>query len=235
MKRAGESTDPTDVRGWVDVFGIRHLHRPMLGFALAGSTLGCTETAVFEHGTPLDEIARDGNFPQPARTRCGDLPPGLDPMPGLASAWAVIAAPGAIDPSGEDVPSGSTRIRLADHAVVNCTHQMFLQIEDVGPTGFCTTDDCSWGLEFTLPDATPFKDYELVDARRVEFGNTLADTVEPQGNGVDASVFLHRVTPDCIVGEVIGIEGDRESVPGEGGFVAEVCRSTCMPGLGDSC
>ena len=179
-------------------------------------------TDVIAHGD-LDEIGDRGNFPQPAQTRCGDLPDGLEPIPGLASAWVVVALPDAVSSDDEPVPAGSAMVRLADHALDDCDTAFF--------NFTCSPrEECGWATRFTLPNLESGSTHDLPALDGSDF-----TVITPWGNGPgDAGVVvLRRVTPDCVVGEVRDFDDDTGL--GSGGFVAEVCRRQCIPGSGIGC
>lgn len=65
------------------------------------------------------EDPHEGNFPEPAVTRCGDLPPGIAPVDEMLSAWAVVAVPDAtID--GEPVAAGTVQLRISQEGLSQC-------------------------------------------------------------------------------------------------------------------
>ena len=187
------------------------------------SFAGC-DAHVIAHGD-IDEIGERGNYPEPAETRCGELPEGVEPLEGLASAWVILALPDAVSSDGDPVPAGTAKIRLADHALTDCDSAFF----DFS----CTGQVCDWGMTFTLPALEAGASHDLAELEADDF--TLM-TRTLQGDPGDAGVaVLRRVTPDCVVGELVGLEDASAPMPGSGGFVAEVCRRQCIPGEGIGC
>ncbi len=65
-------------------------------------------------------VAFEGNFPEPAQSRCGPLPPDTPPLDGLMSAWGVLALPGARSADGVEIEPGTVRLRLGDHPLADC-------------------------------------------------------------------------------------------------------------------
>lgn len=184
---------------------------------------GC-DAHVIAHGD-LDEVGERGNYPEPAETRCGELPDGVSPIAGLASAWVILALPDAVSSDGDPVPAGAAKVRLADHALLDCDTEFF----DFS----CAGRACGWGMSFTLPALESGATHDLT---QLEAGDFTLMTETFQTDPGDAGVaVLRRVTPDCVVGEVVGLEDASAPMPASGGFVAEVCRRQCIPGEGLGC
>ena len=189
--------------------------------ALVG-LLGCGEPVVVEHGQ-IGEIDDPGNFPEPAISRCGELPEGVEPVPGLTAAWAVLALPGATDTDGEAVPTGGVRLRLADHAIEDCAGAFFDPFE-------CDGLRCKWGLSIAINEAPVVSSFvDLARLPEADFEVAVIDGLGPAivpGRG--GTLVLHRVTSDCVVGELRDVE-TTDGIPRDGGFVAELCQRQCIP------
>lgn len=184
---------------------------------------GC-DAQVIAHGD-LDQVGDRGNYPEPAETRCGELPNGVEPIEGLASAWVILALPDAVDSEGEPVPAGAAKIRLADHALTDCDSAFF--------NFSCSEEPCDWAMSFTLPVLESGASHDLTELEADDF--TLMTESFRSAPGDAGVAVLRRVTPDCVVGELVGLEEASGPMPASGGFVAEVCRRQCIPGEGVGC
>ena len=164
-----------------------------------------------------------GNYPDPAVSLCGALPPGVPEATGLTSAFAVRALAGATDEADNEVEAGTVRVRLSSQALFDCGEAFDL---DYG----CGTDpSCPWGVALSLgTDEQLAGVYSISDLAAPHYEVAVpgpGDAVED----AEGTIELFRVTPDCIVGEL-------RDVPGRnGGFVAVVCQSQCVPMPGEGC
>ena len=196
----------------------------LLAAGLGLTTFAGCDSHVIAHGD-LDEIGERGNYPEPAETRCGELPAGVEPIAGLASAWVILALPDAVGSDGDPVPAGAAKVRLADHALTDCDSAFF--------NFSCSGQACDWGMSFTLPALESGATHDLTELEADDF-TVMRETflADPGDAGV---AVLRRVTPDCVVGELVGLEDGNTPMPASGGFVAEVCRRQCIPGEGVGC
>lgn len=195
--------------------------------------------------TPAESAGDDGpnlgNFPEPAITECGGLPAGVDPIPGLSTAWAVSGnAPGIVE--GVALPDDAVRLRFADRGI-GCD-ESFAAIE--------TSCADAWAFGFSLPlqDLQPGV-YDMASLANL-FPELYSWTAgEPEcaggdvggggGSGVGAEpqgeLEIFSINDDCIVGEFRGLLdalGDLD-FDRNGGFIAMRCQSDCVPVIGNGC
>ncbi|MGH1340865.1 MAG: hypothetical protein ACRBN8_04905 [Nannocystales bacterium] len=228
-----------------------------LGAALVALGGGC-QTRSFDHGDappssgtgdsfgsvggvagePFGGSEFDGNFPDPATTRCGQVLGELPPIPGLASAWAVVAVPDATA-DGTPVEAGSVLLRLSEQPISSCgeTRQ-----DEFGSSsgGFGTTstggsqETGGRGFELMLgPDELELGVHEvamLAAPRVVVYGDGANS-----GSSVDGTIELLHVDDGCMVGVVRGFTTETDEPFMTGGFVAQTCQLQCIPTEGRPC
>jgi hypothetical protein len=192
-----------------------------LSIATFALVLGaCGDVDIVDHDPLLAEP--EGNFPLEAQERCGPLPPGVVPIAGLASAWAMTRVP--VD--------GDTSFRAATKSVV-------LRLSDDGvPCGVPLAPeliDCpsAWAVDVTLrntdlgPGTFALESYgqgwDLATAHRVD--RSCVRDQEP-GEFEAGAVEIFTVTEDCVVGRLVGTAHELPAAesPVEGGFVALRCE-----------
>ena len=224
---------------------VRHSMTTRLALCAFLAAGGCVERDILHHDLSGDAEAgdaeelsdRSGNFPEPAQTVCGTLPPGVSPIPGLNAAWAVQSTFETWD-SPEPYPG--IRLRFSDYG---------FECADDFPSakGVC---ESTWAFALTLPVDLAPGIYELGQvaglARESKFtvshlgecaGGEAGEEggYEPSG-ALEGEIEIFAVTSDCIMGEVRNMAA--HSVPPlepNGGFVAQRCQSTCVPGVDHSC
>ncbi len=182
----------------------------------------------------------DGNYPEPAVTRCGDVLGDRPPIDGLSSAWAVIAVPDATR-GGTPVETGSMLLRISEGVVRDCgdgPDADGFAGSSSGFGGFSGTDDgplvTARGLELMLTPAELGPGVHMVselDAPGVVVYGDGAST-EPSAG---ASIELLRVDDDCVIGVVRDFETETGEPFMEGGFVAQTCQRQCIPSNAHSC
>lgn len=180
----------------------------------------CGEVDIVDHD-PL-VLEPEGNFPDAAEERCGPLPPGIVPIPELATAWAMTKVP--VDEVDLSFRAATTTfvLRLSSDGVP-CG--VPLEPELVG----CPS---AWAVDVTIrnaevaPGRFALEDYgqgwDLATAHREEracVGNETRGTFEA------GELEIFTVTEDCVVGRLVGTG---EQLPAaaasvEGGFVALRC------------
>lgn len=232
-----------------------------LAIAMA-SVAGC-QTKSFEHGGDLlngssggqsfsgvggdavsggDEFPNfDGNYPEPAVSRCGDVLGGLPPLPGLASAWAIVAVPGATM-NGEPVEAGSVMLRISERVITECGDAPNPN-HSFGSTGFGGESTFAGGLSSATGDrgfemmlgpdelALGIHDVATLTGPRVGvFGE--GSTSE---SGAGANIELLRVDDDCVIGIARGFLSDTGEPFMYGGFVAQTCQRQCIASEGSPC
>lgn len=207
------------------------------GFATASATAG---GGVGESGPVGHE---DGNFPEPATTRCGDVMGDLPAIDGLKSAWAVIAVPDATQ-NGQDVPAGSMFVRLSEDVISDCGGLPFDNTFRGSGGGSSSTGFVTGGIEFSTTGSR-FEEgtgsgLELMLAPNEAAVGTypfeaLASDVAIYGEDapaempVEATIELLHVDDDCVIGTIRGLTGESGSAFMEGGFVAQTCQRQCIP------
>ena len=202
---------------------------------------GCADPDVLLHqlegGDEQTLVDRTGNFPEPAVTVCGQLPAGVSPIDGLVAAWAVESTFETWNSPG---PYPGIRLRFSDWG---------FECADEFPEDGCET---TWSYAVTLPADLAPGVYELSKLAGVAYEAHLTYTLpdyeeclkegggdggyEPH-TGWGGEIEIFAVTPDCIMGEVRGVDDGR--VPAvfdaNGGFVAQRCQASCVPTLGYPC
>jgi hypothetical protein len=219
----------------------------------ATMTTGATDST-FGPTSPstTESFFGDTNFPEPALTQCGGLENMALPMDGLISAWGVIAVAGAVDGQGP-VPEGSVRIRLGQQPLFDCRESFRVGAcgEDSTGTGGTSgssggsgsgsggmSDGCGWGLAFTLSPTEAMPGLlELALLEKPKFEVATEQGTLDIDEDVEGFLDLFRVTPDCIVGKIDGaaFNGGIDHPDFQGGFVAQLCQSTCVPLGGHHC
>ena len=223
------------------------MHTRLL-FASALSVCACGFDSL-DHGPDAEDVGLAGgggdgtgpgplqdppsNFPEPASTRCGALPDELAPIEGLSSGWLVVALPGATDSQGKLVPPGAGRLRLTNRPLFDCSavFESDPALSDEEPQD---PIDRAWGLGLTLTagelsaatlhlEDLADPDAELAHDDR-SFETQLVGTLE-----------LLAVTDRCLVGELRDLSLPRSGPAIYGGFIAEICERTCVPGSGQTC
>ncbi len=209
-------------------------------------TAGPTAT-VTDSGGIGDESSpnRDGNYPDPAVTRCGDVAGDMSPINGLTSAWAVVAVPGATM-DGTAVEAGSVLLRISTEVIRECGDAPepldFFGGSGTGTgTGSDTTGGASPGIELSdrglelmlAPDELTLGPHAVADLAEPRV--TLLGRGATSDFGAEASIEFVRVDDDCMIGFVHGFESDTGLPFMEGGFVAQTCQRQCLPSGGNSC
>ena len=191
--------------------------------ATASSTSGAGGTEGFFFASSTTEgFVGVGNYPDPAVLHCGELPAGVPEGPGLMSAFAVRALAGAQDVAGNEVEAGTLRVRLANRPLVECGDSFEVEYA-------CDSDDCPWGIAFSLSaDEQAVGVYSLADLAAPRY-EVAVPGPEDEVEGAEGTIEILRVSPGCIVGEIRGVPGR------DGGFVAQVCDSQCVPMPGQGC
>jgi len=178
-----------------------------------------------------DGFAGNRNFPEPAQARCGTLPGDVAAIDDLASAWAVLALPGARDPLGADVETGSVRLRLGDRGLSSCDGTF--EADDsacLSPSA----NGCGWGISLTLaPHELAAGTYDLMTLSAPKYAVAVSG---PNATGTRAgTLVLHRMTADCVVGELQDIQAEVGEPLQNGGFIAEICERQCIPDEDEGC
>lgn len=187
----------------------------------------------------------DGNYPDPAVSRCGDVLGNLPPIHGLASAWAVVAVPGATMDE-EPVVAGSVLLRISGEAISECgaaPNAVNTFGTSSGGTGTSSGGSSfggtSWeestrGFEVMLgPDELALGVHEvatLTDPRVTVFGEGATDE-----SAAEANIELLHVDDDCIIGVARGFATNSDTPMLYGGFVAQTCQRQCIPAKGKPC
>jgi hypothetical protein len=194
-----------------------------------------------------DPFFGDTNFPEPALTACGGLENVDLPIEGMISAWGVVALAGA-DDGFSDVEAGSVRVRLGAQPLFDCREAIAMNQcsggDSTGTTGSTsgsggsgTGGDCGWGLAFTLSPAEAVAGtLKLDELARPKF-ELVTDGGPVAFDQATGELELIRVTPECIVGDFddVAFDGGADHPDFEGGFVAQLCPSMCVPYLSHKC
>lgn len=223
---------------------------------------GCGATT-FEHGepSPLGSVGGDsfgvvvsstpsdggfpggqGNYPDPAVTRCGGVADQAAPIEGLSSAWAVVAIPGATA-DGLPVANGSIRLRISEHALLECGDPLVPYVWSGGSGSSGTTGTSGGrvleesdmrGLELTFaPDELDIGVHQIATLNAAGFVALGAGVVRETAAG--GHVELLRVDDDCVVGVVRGLVTEDGLPFMGGGFVAQTCQRQCHTVDGRPC
>ena len=231
--------------------------------------LGGCQTRSFEHGdAPLDtatsgasfgsfggEVGEapsssgfDGNYPDPATTRCGEVLGELPPIDRLSSAWAVVAVPGATA-DGDPIEAGSVLLRISQQAIGSCGEppdaDFFGSSGSSGSSGGTTGggDTTSFGGSTSGED----RGFELMLApEELALGvHDVATLTAPRvfvygegasnESGAEGSIELLHVDDGCIIGVVRGFTTDTDQPFMTGGFVAQTCQLQCIPTRNNPC
>ena len=188
----------------------------------------------------------DGNYPDPAVSRCGDVLGNLPPIHGLASAWAVVAVPGATMDE-EPVVAGSVLLRISGEAISDCgaapnrVNTFGTGSSGTGTGGSSGTsfggsfwEERTRGFEVMLgPDELSLGVHEVatLTAPRV----TVFGEGATSDSGAEANIELLHVDDDCIIGVARGFVTNTGTPILYGGFVAETCQRQCIPAKGKPC
>jgi hypothetical protein len=196
-----------------------------------------------------DGFFGDTNFPEPAITACGGLENMDLPIGGMISAWGVVALAGADDGFG-DVEAGSVRVRLGAQPLFDCREAIAMNQCGGGDSSSTGTSgstsggggsgsggECGWGLAFTLSPAEAVAGtLKLDELERPKF--ELVTGAGPISvDEATGELQLIRVTPDCIAGDFdnVAFDGGADHPDFEGGFVAQLCPSMCVPYQSHKC
>jgi hypothetical protein len=233
---------------------------------VCGLCAGCTERELINHFDPEDtagtsdglEVADTsstfesmsgseddgsnvGNFPEPAITECGTLPPGVDPIAGLSTAWAVIGNAPGMDGDGLPFPDDLVRLRFSDHG--SACDEAFGDIVEA------CVDAWMFGLSLRLENLTPgIYDLSTLGQLYPEIYVSMGSGPECAGGGIEGGgsqpgaevqgeLEIFSVTGGCVTGELRGLvdgSGDLD-IDRNGGFVAMRCTSDCVPMPGNDC
>jgi hypothetical protein len=185
---------------------------------------------------------RQGNFPEPAVSICGDLPPNVAPLPGLVSAWAVEVDEGKIV-NGTPTAANGLRLTLSNGAF-GCADRLTLE----GPSVPSSCEETLWWLGMTLQPEVGVGIHDFDETPGI-FPEVLSWAAECHGEAVGGyggyeptdspvgRIEVHSMTPDCVVGTLhyfeFGLSGDLAEL--SGGFVAQRCNLECLPGPDGSC
>jgi len=222
--------------------------RPLTAAAVAllcGLCAGCSDRALIHHpgldggqaegGLDDGSTPRLGNFPEPAVTQCGALPEGVDPIPGLATAWAVGGNAPGTSPDGGPFPDDLVLLRFADYG---------LECDEAVPE---ILESCqsmwTFGVGLPLANLQPGV-HQLATLSDLFTETYVASSVDGDciGGGIggggpgpgaepQGELEIFALTDDCVVGELRGlldVGGDLD-VDRNGGFVAMRCHSDCVP------
>lgn len=188
---------------------------------------------------PSDDAPGLGNFPEPAQSSCGTLPDGLEPIPGLASAWVAEGSFMGTNEQGEHVAQHGLRLRLSDGGVA---------CDEAFNAGWdpCTT---AWGWGMTLPDGmqTPgtyaLSDwggiyleqvFQVVDATCGDGGEGGGDG-GPEPSDMPGEIEILHIDDECVIGRIHDVQlGGTQQPSLSGGFVAMRCATECIPQYGES-
>ncbi|MEM6992902.1 MAG: hypothetical protein AAF721_20470 [Myxococcota bacterium] len=215
----------------------------LLGCALVANLGGCLDDIIEHAGVDesnlFDLVSADGgvegNFPEPAVSRCGELPNGVEAIPDLVSAYGVAALPGAQFADGHAVDPGSVRLRLADHPMFDCA-EPFLADNAVCEGGGLEGDDCGWGVGLTLaPGELLAGTYAIETLQEPDYSVAVFDRPADRDAKRSGTLILHRVTPDCVVGELLDVQLAAGEPAHTGGFIAELCQRQCIPSSNEAC
>jgi hypothetical protein len=218
------------------------------GFEPATTGLDATATGVFDSTdagfadtSTTGDDSGVGNFPDPAIAECGDLPAGVDPIPGLATAWAVTGNAPGMDREGNRFPDDLVRLRFADYGA-GCDESF------VGVSRSCT-NAWNFALSLAVLDLAPgVYDLPTLANLHPEFHMSIGDGIDCGGEeaggggpgpGAEPSgeLEIFSVTDDCVLGELRGLantSGDLD-IDRNGGFVAMRCESDCVPMPDNGC
>ena len=179
-------------------------------------------------GSPFDGPNFDGNYPNPAVTRCGDVLGDLPAIDGLASAWALIAVPGATR-DGEPVETGTVLLRISERMISDCGSEAVTSFATGGQDRMDLRDiEVMLGPdEFTVGEH-PVSELAAPAVRLLGDGET-------EDFGTSAQVELLHVDDDCVIGILRGFEGESGEPFMEGGFVAQTCQRQCIPSDTNDC
>ena len=186
---------------------------------------------------PIDE--QSGNYPEPATSMCGSLPEGIDPIPGLTSAWAMRSDEPTVD-DGKPTAANGLRLILSN-AGLECGDTLTF---DDPPNPAC--GEAAWWYAMTLQpelglgtfdfDETPGLFPEVLTRDAACSGEAVGGygEYEPSDSPVGRIEIL-SITEDCVVGKLHYFEfGQTDGSASElsGGFVAQRCQVDCLPKFG---
>lgn len=169
------------------------------------------------------------NFPDPASSICGELPPGHTPIDDLASAWVVAAVPDAVDGYGAPVAPGTMRLRLTDRPLPDCGAAFF-----DSPADGADEIPLPWGLGLSFAEDELALGTMELDGLADPQGE-LASPSSPGTTELAGTIEIFALTPDCVIGEIRDMPVPRYGRVVDGGFVAQVCTRVCVPLAGQSC
>ncbi|MBV1859265.1 MAG: hypothetical protein KUG77_12695 [Nannocystaceae bacterium] len=184
-------------------------------------------------GGVTGEFSSGGNYPEPAVTRCGEVPGDTLPIEGLASAWGIVAVPGATA-NQDPIAAGSVLLRISEQAIRFCGDAP--EPISLGGSGSSTgpTGTGARGVELLLgPEELTLGVHEITaleDPRVVVYGDGAVSASAAEGR-----IELLHVDDDCIIGVVRDFVSDTGEPFMPGGFVAQTCQQQCIPSKGNAC
>lgn len=180
-------------------------------------------------GEGVVEADGGGNFPEPVQSECGTLPDGVQAVPELSSAYAVIDS---------DDPEGDVRIRFGT-LEFGCDEPLF---EEEG----CVDND-GWAFAVSLPPEMAQKGIQrMADVPEPDWEVVIWETYPEDGcgggvgggsmgpePGLEGEIEIFSRNERCVVGEMRGFDTgfDVPAIDVNGGFVAKVCHTDCVPVL----
>jgi hypothetical protein len=178
---------------------------------------------------------RQGNFPEPVVSVCGTLPPGVEPLPGLTSAWALEVEGQFM--SGQQTESNGLRLTLSSLGL-GCD-EAFPANEEPSTCGAY-----EWWIGMTLQPEVGVGIHDFDETAGIfpeMFGwasDCSGEVVGGYGGYVPSDapagrVEIHAITDECVVGTLhyfeFALSGELAELAG--GFVAQRCKVDCLPTL----
>jgi hypothetical protein len=200
----------------------------------ADTTASASTTGSWDEGSSSIE-PRQGNFPEPVVSVCGTLPPGVEPLPGLTSAWA-LEVEGQFN-SGQQTESNGLRLTLSSLGL-GCD-EAFPENEEPSTCG-----EYNWWIGMTLQPEVGVGVHDFDQTAGIfpeMFGwasDCSGEVVGGYGGYVPSDapagrVEIHEITDECVVGTLhyfeFALSGELAELAG--GFVAQRCKVDCLPTL----